>query len=156
MTQKTSIDWFGFRTKDGPDVITGSLSDCFPDRFHVSAAPRKTGWRSFERSYDLMVTDKLGNPETDCARVGMLMSGGDAVKGRKNGVFAPFTVQSGNENGRAECDKDRENIFHHGRKAQRLEGDSQIRFILAAGVEHDPGEDPQQVGIDEKDLSFQW
>ena len=81
MTQKTSIDWFGFRTKDGPDVITASLSDCFPDRFQVSAAPRKTGWRSFERSYDLMLTDKLGNPETDCARVGMLMSGGDAVKG---------------------------------------------------------------------------
>lgn len=81
MSQKTSIDWFGFRTKDGPDVITASLSDCFPDRFQVTAAPRKTGWRSFERSYDLMVTDRLGNPETSCARVGMLMSGGDAVKG---------------------------------------------------------------------------
>lgn len=81
MSQKTSIDWFGFRTKDGPDVITGSLSDCFPDRFQVSVAPRKTGWRSFERSYDLMLTDRYGDPETACARVGMVMSGGDVVKG---------------------------------------------------------------------------
>lgn len=81
MIQKTKIDWFGFRTKDGPDVITASLSDCFPDRLEVSAVPRKTGWRSFERSYDLWITNMAGNPETDCARVGMLMSGGEAVKG---------------------------------------------------------------------------
>ena len=81
MNQKTTIDWFGFRTKDTPDVITASLSDCFSDRYRVSALPRKAGWRSFERSYDLMLTDRLGDPETACARVGMIMSGGEAVKG---------------------------------------------------------------------------
>lgn len=81
MNQKTSIDWFGFRTKDTPDVITASLSDCFPDRYQVSALLRKGGWRSFERSYDLMLTDRDGNPETDCARIGMCMSGGEAVRG---------------------------------------------------------------------------
>lgn len=81
MNQKTTIDWFGFRTKDTPDVITASLSDCFPDRYQVSALPRKAGWRSFERSYDLMLTDRHGNPETDCARIGMVMSGGEAVRG---------------------------------------------------------------------------
>lgn len=81
MIQKTSIDWFGFRTKDGPDVITAALSDCFPDRYQVTALARKTGWRSFDSSYDLMLVDRLGNPETDFARVGMLMSGGEAVKG---------------------------------------------------------------------------
>lgn len=81
MNQKTSIDWFGFRTKDGPDVITASLSDCLPDRHQLSALPRKTGWRSFEQAYDLIVTDRDGDPETDYAKVGMLMSGGDAVKG---------------------------------------------------------------------------
>jgi phage replication initiation protein len=79
--QKTSIDWFGFRTKDTPDVITAALSSCFEDRHHVSAVLRKTGWRSFEQSYDLWITEKHGNPETDCMRIGMMMSGGDAVKG---------------------------------------------------------------------------
>jgi DNA relaxase NicK len=81
MNQKTTIDWFGFRTKDGPDVITASLSDCFSDRFQVTVAPRKTGWRSFEKSYDLWLTDIEGNPDADCVRIGMVMTGGDAVKG---------------------------------------------------------------------------
>lgn len=79
--QKTSIDWFGFRTKDTPDVITGVLSECFSERYQVIAKLRKTGWRSFEQSYDLWLSDKSCNPETDCMRIGMMMTGGDAVKG---------------------------------------------------------------------------
>lgn len=81
MTQKTNIDWFGFRSKDGPDVICSALQDAFPEHLALSYNPRKTGWRSFEQSFDLWLTDKRGNPETDCQRVGMLMSGGEAVKG---------------------------------------------------------------------------
>jgi DNA relaxase NicK len=79
--QKTNIDWFGFRSKDGPDVICSALQDAFPSHLDVSVKPRKTGWRSFEASYDLYLTDRRGNPETDCQRVGMVMSGGEAVKG---------------------------------------------------------------------------
>lgn len=79
--QKTNIDWFGFRSKSGPNTIAASMSACFTERHQVTLVPRKTGWRSFEKSYDLFLTDRHGNPETDCVRVGMLMSGGDAVKG---------------------------------------------------------------------------
>lgn len=79
--QKTNIDWFGFRAKDGPDVICSALQDAFPEHLGLSYKARKTGWRSFEQSFDLWVTDERGNPETDCQRIGMLMSGGEAVKG---------------------------------------------------------------------------
>ena len=78
---KTSIDWFGFRTKDGPDVVIEALRELLPDPHTLHLSPRKTGWRSFEKSFDLWVTDSRGDPETDCARIGVVMSGGEAVKG---------------------------------------------------------------------------
>ena len=78
---KTNIDWFGFRSKDGPDVICGALQEAFPDHLKVSLNPRKQGWRSFEQAADVWLTDERGNPETDCQRIGMMMTGGDAVKG---------------------------------------------------------------------------
>lgn len=78
---KTHIDWFGFRAKDTPDVMVTALSEVVPDHLELSLSKRKTGWRSFESSFDLWVTDRRGNPETDCARIGMAMTGGDAVKG---------------------------------------------------------------------------
>jgi DNA relaxase NicK len=78
---KTAIDWFGFRAKDTPDVMASALSEVVPEHLELSLAKRKTGWRSFESSYDVWITDTRGNPETDCARIGMAMSGGDAVKG---------------------------------------------------------------------------
>jgi DNA relaxase NicK len=78
---KTNIDWFGFRTKDTPDVICEALQEAFPDHLKLSFNPRKQGWRSFEQSADVWLTDERGNPETDCQRIGMLMTGGDAVKG---------------------------------------------------------------------------
>jgi len=79
--QKTNIDWFGLRSKDDPSCICSTLDEAFPEHFSLSAKERKTGWRSFEKSYDLWLTDNRGNPETACQRVGMLMSGGEAVKG---------------------------------------------------------------------------
>lgn len=79
--QKTSIDWFGFRSKDGPDVICSALQDAFPQHLSLSYTPRKTGWRSFEKSFDLWVSVKTGHRESECLRIGMLMSGGEAVKG---------------------------------------------------------------------------
>jgi len=79
--QKTNIDWFGLRSKDDHIGICGTLDQAFPDHFALSAKERKTGWRSFEKSFDLWLTDMRGNPETDCQRVGMLMTGGEAVKG---------------------------------------------------------------------------
>ena len=78
---KTHIDWFGFRSKDTPDVMVTALSEVVPEHLELSLSQRKTGWRSFESSFDLWVTDTRGNPETDCARIGMTMTGGDAVKG---------------------------------------------------------------------------
>lgn len=81
MQPKTSVDWFGFRTKDTPDVICSALSEVVPPHLEVSLAQRKTGWRSFEKSFDVWLTDSRGNPETDCMKVGMAMCGGDAVKG---------------------------------------------------------------------------
>ena len=73
---KTHVDWFGFRAKDGPDVMASALTEVMPKHFELSLAKRKTGWRSFESSYDLWLTDTRGNPETDCCRIGMAMSGG--------------------------------------------------------------------------------
>lgn len=81
MLPKTSIDWFGFRTKDTPDVILPALQECFPAHHQLTLQERKTGFRSFERSLDLWVTDARGNPETDCARIGIVMTGGEAVRG---------------------------------------------------------------------------
>lgn len=81
MMTKTHIDWFGFRAKDTPDVMVSVLSDVVPPNFAVSLAPRRAGWRSFEKSFDVWITDKGGDPETDCVRVGMAMTGGEAVKG---------------------------------------------------------------------------
>ena len=78
---KTHIDWFGFRAKDTPDVMMTALSEVVPDHLALTLAKRKTGWRSFESSFDVWITDKRGDPETDCVRVGMAMTGGDAVKG---------------------------------------------------------------------------
>lgn len=81
MAPKTSVDWFAFRTKDNPDVICSTLSEVTPSHLQFSLAKRKTGWRSFEDSYDLWLTDTRGDPEKHSMRVGMAMSGGDAVKG---------------------------------------------------------------------------
>lgn len=81
MSQKTSIDWFAFRTKDSPDVICGALQEAFSSYHALSLSPRKTGWRSFERSFDVWVTDlRAGNPDA-CMKVGMMMTGGEAVRG---------------------------------------------------------------------------
>lgn len=78
---KTHVDWFGFRAKDTPDVMAMALSEVVPDHMAISLSKRKTGWRSFESSFDVWLTDTRGNPETDCCRVGMAMTGGEAVKG---------------------------------------------------------------------------
>lgn len=78
---KTHVDWFGFRAKDTPDVMVSALSEVMPKHLALTLAKRKTGWRSFEDSYDVWITDTRGDQETECARVGMAMSGGDAVKG---------------------------------------------------------------------------
>lgn len=82
MTAKTAIDWFGFRTKDTPDVIASALGEVVPAHLELSLSKRKTGWRSFESSWDVWVSDtSRGKPDEDCARIGMAMSGGEAVKG---------------------------------------------------------------------------
>lgn len=78
---KTHVDWFGFRAKDTPDVMVSALGEVLPKHMNLAITPRKTGWRSFERSYDVWVTDTRRNQRTDCCRVGMAMTGGDAVKG---------------------------------------------------------------------------
>ena len=78
---KTHVDWFGFRAKDTPDVMAMALSEVVPEHMAISLSKRKTGWRSFESSFDVWLTDTRGNPETDCCRVGMAMTGGEAVKG---------------------------------------------------------------------------
>lgn len=81
MILKTSIDWFGFRTKDTPDVIVAALQEVMPDDFQLSLKERKTGFRSFERSLDLWVNDTRKDPDTACARIGIVMTGGEAVRG---------------------------------------------------------------------------
>jgi phage replication initiation protein len=82
MPSKTNIDWFGFRSKDGPDVICSALQDALEPHMELSFKARKQGWRSFEQSADIWITDTRRNrPETDCQRIGMVMTGGDAVKG---------------------------------------------------------------------------
>lgn len=78
---KTHVDWFGFRAKDGPDVMVAALGEVLPSHLAMSLAKRKSGWRSFESAYDVWVTDTRGNPETDCAKVGMAVTGGEAVRG---------------------------------------------------------------------------
>ena len=79
--QKTSIDWFGFRCKDEPQGVGFVLSQALPDHLEATVTPRKTGWRSFERSYDLWISRKGGDPETECQRVGLVAAGGEATKG---------------------------------------------------------------------------
>ena len=79
--QKTSVDWFAFRSKDTPDVIREALKEAFPEHLSLSFSKRKTGFRSFEQSYEIWLTDQRYNPETDCQRIGLVMSGGEAVKG---------------------------------------------------------------------------
>lgn len=78
--QKTSIDWFGFRCKDEPQGVALVLSESLPDHLEASLAPRKTGWRAFERSYDLWISRKGGDPEKEALRVGLVATGGEAVK----------------------------------------------------------------------------
>jgi DNA relaxase NicK len=78
---KTAIDWFGFRSKDTPDVMAAALAEVCPSHFALSLKKRKTGWRSFESSFDVWITDTRGHPDKNCARIGMAMTGGEAVKG---------------------------------------------------------------------------
>ena len=54
---KTHVDWFGFRAKDTPDVMAMALSEVVPDHMAISLSKRKTGWRSFESSFDVWLTD---------------------------------------------------------------------------------------------------
>lgn len=82
MRPKTSIDWFGFRTKDTPDVILSALQDVIPANHALSLKERKTGFRSFARSLDLWITDTTRpDPDTACQRIGIVMTGGEAVRG---------------------------------------------------------------------------
>lgn len=79
--QKTSIDWFAFRAKDTPDVFCTALQGAFASHHALSLKPRKTGWRSFEQAFDVWVTDtRAGDPDA-CVKVGMMMTGGEAVRG---------------------------------------------------------------------------
>lgn len=81
MTQKTNIDWFAFRSKDTPDVFLNALQPAFDPKHELSLTPRKTGWRSFERAFDVWLTDtRTGDPDA-CIKVGMMMTGGEAVRG---------------------------------------------------------------------------
>ena len=77
--QKTSVDWFAFRSKDTPDVFAAALSDSFGGR-ELFLQPRKGGWMGFERSADLMLKGAHIKPG-EAARIGLVASGGDAVKG---------------------------------------------------------------------------
>lgn len=80
--QKTNIDWFSFRTKDTPDVILSALSDFCPKQYRLAMEPRKSGWRSFEKAADLWITDtRFPDEDKHSARIGMFVSGGEAVKG---------------------------------------------------------------------------
>lgn len=88
MSQKTNIDWFAFRSKDTPDVFCTALQPAFEDHHALSITPRKTGWRSFERAYDVWLTDMRANDPDACLKVGMMMSGGDAVRGWSMASFS--------------------------------------------------------------------
>lgn len=78
---KTHVDWFGFRSKDTPDVMVSAISDVLPSDFDVSMSQRKSGKWSFEKSFDVWATQKDGDPETDCALIGIAMTGGEYVRG---------------------------------------------------------------------------
>lgn len=77
----THVDWFGFRSKTGPEAMAAAMAEAVPQNLGVELSERKSGWRSFERSFDVWFVSKEGNPDTDRCRVGMAMSGGEAVKG---------------------------------------------------------------------------
>lgn len=77
--QKTSVDWFAFRSKDSPDVFAAELADSFGG-YELFLQPRKSGWMGFERSADLMLKGAHIKPG-EAARIGLVASGGDAVKG---------------------------------------------------------------------------
>lgn len=77
--QKTSVDWFAFRSKDSPDVFAAALSDSFGGR-ELFLQPRKSGWMGFEQSADLMLKGAHIKPG-EAARIGLVATGGDAVKG---------------------------------------------------------------------------
>ena len=77
--QKTSVDWFSFRSKDSPDVFASELSDSFGD-YELFMQPRKSGWMGFERSADLMLKGAHIKPG-EAARIGLIATGGDAVRG---------------------------------------------------------------------------
>lgn len=79
--QKTNVDWFGFRSKDTPDVQLEALKEAFPEHLSLSLTRRKSGVRSFDESYDLWLTDQRRNPKTDCQRIGQVATGGEAVRG---------------------------------------------------------------------------
>jgi DNA relaxase NicK len=79
--QKTNIDWFSLRSKDDHLSICSTLSDALPEHCILTSKLRKTGFRNFESSSDLFVTDKRGDPDTSCQRIGMAMWGGEAVNG---------------------------------------------------------------------------
>lgn len=77
--QKTSVDWFSFRSKDSPDVFASELSDSFGN-YELFMQPRKSGWMGFERSADLMLKGAHIKPG-EAARIGLIATGGDAVRG---------------------------------------------------------------------------
>lgn len=77
--QKTSVDWFAFRSKDSPDVFASELSDSFGG-YELFMQPRKSGWMGFERSADLMLKGAHIKPG-EAARIGLIATGGDAVRG---------------------------------------------------------------------------
>jgi phage replication initiation protein len=79
--QKTNIDWFSFRTKDGPESIHAALKTVIPSRYDLTIGQRSSGWRSFEKSYDLWLTDQNSPDPEDGLRIGTMASGGAAVKG---------------------------------------------------------------------------
>lgn len=77
--QKTSVDWFAFRSKDSPDVLASSLADSFGG-YELFIQPRKGGWMGFEHSADLMLKGAHIKPG-EAARIGLVAHGGDVVKG---------------------------------------------------------------------------
>lgn len=81
MLQKTSVDWFAFRSKDTPDVFASALQDGLPSHLSVDLKPRKTGWRAFEKSMEIWVTDKRAGDPNATMKCGMMMTGGANVRG---------------------------------------------------------------------------
>lgn len=77
--QKTSVDWFAFRSKDSLDVLASAIADSFGG-YELFMQPRKGGWMGFEHSADLMLKGAHIKPG-EAARIGLMASGGDAVKG---------------------------------------------------------------------------